>query len=267
MMRAAVVVVCLGSAGVIAVYTHYSRSDGGEPVYTVPARGPDPAPASAPPAPTAATRPVDPTDRAALARALQRELKRVGCYHGEITGVWTTSSRMAMKTFNERVNATLPVDTPDPVLLSLVQGHRDRACSAVCPAGQAAVESGACVPAAVAAKAGKTPPDTKSEAEKTADVLPAAGTSAAVAGAAAAVALAAPGNADPSRTDPSRTDPKGPAPKASAPSAARPAAVGPGGPMPPDGMVRESRSRRTAEAPSPRPPKVVRDFLKALGFQ
>jgi len=259
MMRAIVVIVCLASAGLIAVYTHYSR-DSGE-VYTVPARAAEPAPAA--PAPAVATTPIDPADRAALARALQRELKRVGCYSGEITGVWTTSSRMAMKTFNERVNASLPVDNPDPVLLSLVQGQRDRACSQGCLPGQTAAEGGACVPAAVAAKAGRTPPEARLETDRTGDAPPAAAT--AVAGTAAAVALASPGAA--------KTDPRGPEPETNAvrPGTPRPAAGGSGvqsgpdgGPVPPDGMARERKPRRSAEAP--RPPKVVRDVLKALGF-
>ena len=42
---------------------------------------------------------------------------------GEISGVWTTSSRMAMKAFTDRVNASLPIDAPDYILLSLVQRH------------------------------------------------------------------------------------------------------------------------------------------------
>lgn len=279
MLRAIVVVVCLASAGVIAAYTHYSRGD--EPVYTVPVRAPDPPPALS--APAADARPIDPTDRAALARALQRELRRVGCYTGEITGVWTTSSRMAMRTFTERVNATLPVDNPDPVLLSLVQGHRDRACSAACPAGQTVTEGGACVPAGVAAKAGRTPPETRpearpetrsetrSETERTGDASP--GTAAVVAGTAAAVALAAPGAA---KTDAKAWEPET---KAATPAAPRPAAGGPGvptgpggpggqsaGPAPADGLARDRRPRRTADAPPQRPPKIVRDVLKALGF-
>jgi hypothetical protein len=275
MLRPVVAVVCLVSAGVIAIYTHYSRGSG-EPVYTVTARAPDPVPA-APSTPPTAYRPIDPTDHAALARALQRELKRVGCYQGEITGAWTTSSRMAMKTFNERVNATLPVDNPDPVLLSLVQGHRDRACGAACPAGQTAVEGGACLPSAVAAKAVKTAPEVRPEADKPGDALPAAG--AAAAGTAAAVALAATGKTDPGKTDPGKTDAKRPSPEAKTPpGAARPAAAGgpgalsaptapTGGPVPPEGMARDGKPRRTAEAPPPRPPKIVRDFLKALGFK
>jgi hypothetical protein len=262
MMRALVAVACLASAGVVAVYTHYSSGNTGEQVYTVPARAPGRSPASAapappapaPPAPAAAARPIDPTDHAALARALQRELKRVGCYQGEITGMWATSSRMAMKTFNERVNATLPVDNPDPVLLSLVQGHRDRACGTACPAGQTQAEGGACLPNAMAAKAAKTVHETKSGAEGAGDVTPAA----AAAGTAAAVALAAPG----------KTDPKLPAPQSKTPvqGAARPATSGAGGPAPPEGLVRENRPRRSAEGPAARPPKVVRDVLKALGF-
>ncbi len=258
MMRAVVAVVCLVSAGAIAVYTRYSSGDAGEPVYTVPVRAPDPAPA--PPAPALAAKPVDPTDRAALARALQRELKRVGCYHGEITGVWTTSSRMAMRTFTERVNAALPVDTPDPVLLSLVQGHRDRACSAACPPGQTPTEAGACLPAAVAAKAGRMLPDVRPEAEKSADAPPTAGIAAAAAGTAAGLALAAPG--------PARTDPKGPAPEPKAAAPAPGSSLGSAsGPVPPEGMARDRRPRRSAEAPPPRPPKVVRDVLRALGFK
>ena len=54
-----------------------------------------------------------PGDRSQLARALQRELLRVGCYDREINGIWTTSSRMAMQKFLERVNAALPFDEPD----------------------------------------------------------------------------------------------------------------------------------------------------------
>ena len=46
-----------------------------------------------------------PTDRASLARDLQSELRRVGCYSGELNGIWTPATRKAMKAFTERVNA------------------------------------------------------------------------------------------------------------------------------------------------------------------
>ena len=38
-----------------------------------------------------------PRDRDAIGRELQKELKRVGCYDGELNGAWTTSTSQAMK--------------------------------------------------------------------------------------------------------------------------------------------------------------------------
>jgi hypothetical protein len=89
-----------------------------------------------------------------LARDLQRELRRVGCYGGEINGTWTRSTKAAMVDFMDRVNATLPVDTPDYILLTLVQNHREIACGAECPSGQVS-DGGRCVPRAVVAQASK----------------------------------------------------------------------------------------------------------------
>ena len=69
-----------------------------------------------------------PADRT-LIRDLQRELKRVGCYEGEIDGVWTRSTRDAMERFTELANAKLPTHEPDIILLSLVRGYaRDTGC-------------------------------------------------------------------------------------------------------------------------------------------
>jgi peptidoglycan hydrolase-like protein with peptidoglycan-binding domain len=94
-----------------------------------------------------------PPDRGTLARELQQELRRVGCYDGEINGAWTPRTRKAMKAFTDRVNATLPIDEPDYILLSLVQGHQERACGKPCPAGQALAEdSSRCLPKAIIAQ-------------------------------------------------------------------------------------------------------------------
>ena len=102
------------------------------------------------------SKPGDDQARAQLARDLQSELKRVGCYGGEITGNWTPSTRRAMSAFMERVNASLPIDEPDYILLTLVQGHSAQACGAGCPAGQGAGDDGRCVPQAIlAARAAK----------------------------------------------------------------------------------------------------------------
>ena len=118
---------------------------------------PVPAPASAPEIATLAPRTALgarqlaslPSDRGSVARDLQRELTRVGCYDGEIHGVWTPAARRAMKAFTDRVNATLPTDEPDYILLSMVQAARDKVCGAGCPAGQGFAEGGRCVPNAI----------------------------------------------------------------------------------------------------------------------
>jgi hypothetical protein len=69
-----------------------------------------------------------PRDMASLTREIQRELKRVGCYDGDLNGKWNAQSRSAMKTFTDYVNAKLPVERPDYILLRLVQGHKGKAC-------------------------------------------------------------------------------------------------------------------------------------------
>ena len=71
----------------------------------------------------------NPADRAGLARELQKELKRVGCYDGDLNGAWTAATRQAMRRFTERVNAKLPLEHPDLILLKLVQSHPANVCS------------------------------------------------------------------------------------------------------------------------------------------
>lgn len=100
-------------------------------------------------------KPGDADARSHLASDLQRELKRVGCYGGEITGAWTQSTKRAMSDFMERVNATLPVEEPDYILLTLVQGHAALACGADCPAGEMRSDTGRCLPSAVVAQANR----------------------------------------------------------------------------------------------------------------
>ena len=96
-----------------------------------------------------------PRDRDAIGRELQKELKRVGCYEGELNGAWTPLTRQAMKAFTDRVNATLPTDEPDSILLTLVQAYQDKVCGKPCPAGQGLSDAGRCVPTAILARAAK----------------------------------------------------------------------------------------------------------------
>jgi len=102
------------------------------------------------------TSPTTPMSAAALARELQRELRRVGCYDGELNGRWTHTTRTSMKTFTNRVNAILPLDEPDPILLAMVQGYADRVCGVACPAKEQLADDGRCVPSMILARSAKT---------------------------------------------------------------------------------------------------------------
>ena len=61
-----------------------------------------------------------------------------------ILGKKTSATQRAMRTFTERVNATLPVEEPDYILLTLLQGQTGLACGKTCPAGQVTVGDGRC---------------------------------------------------------------------------------------------------------------------------
>jgi hypothetical protein len=134
---------------------------------------------------------VIPRDRDSLARELQKELRRVGCYEGELNGVWTPATRRAMKIFTDRVNATLPVDEPDAVLFAMVQSQQERVCGKPCPVDQGLSEDGRCLPNAILAKAARRPPLTVAQLPK-ADPAPVARRGTTVAGWSARVAAAAP---------------------------------------------------------------------------
>jgi peptidoglycan hydrolase-like protein with peptidoglycan-binding domain len=98
-------------------------------------------------------------DRLSLAQDLQGELQRVGCYIGAVDGVWTPLSQKAMKAFMERVNARLPVDQPDYVLLALVRGRQGKVCTTACPPDQTLTADNRCLPDAVLARAHKPAPE------------------------------------------------------------------------------------------------------------
>ena len=95
-----------------------------------------------------ASRPVGPNDSFSITRDAQRELQRLGCYDGEINGNWSQSSRAAAERFLDRVNAKLPTDEADDVLLALLQGQKGFVCSQ-CPPGQMLDPRGRCTPTAL----------------------------------------------------------------------------------------------------------------------
>lgn len=95
-------------------------------------------------------KPTDLESRRALTRSIQGELRRVGCYGGDVDGSWSAATQRAMIAFNERVNASLPTHEPDFILLTLLQGQPAAICSKGCPTGQLAAADGRCVPRSVA---------------------------------------------------------------------------------------------------------------------
>ncbi len=111
--------------------------------------------------------------RATLTRDIQRELKRVGCYEGNVDGSWSSETRQAMKQFIDRVNASLPVDDADHVLKTLVQGHPGNACGKSCPSGQAISGDGKCVPTAIIAVPKRMPAPVPATREAAAQTPPA----------------------------------------------------------------------------------------------
>ena len=91
------------------------------------------------------------------AKALQKELKRVGCYSGDVNGDWNPMSRKALSAFLQRLNAVLPTEEPDIILLTLVQGQTKAVCTTGCKAGQSMTDGGRCVPGAVPAQEASKP--------------------------------------------------------------------------------------------------------------
>ena len=121
--------------------------------------------------------PNDPEARYKLVLEIQQQLRRVGCYWGRTDGSWGVGTKDALKEFTDRVNATLPLDEPDYVQLTLIQSHgekvvRRRARRAI------AFASGRCVGLPITAQA--KPPSTQQVAStQQKEVLPWRATSAA----------------------------------------------------------------------------------------
>ncbi|HJZ30220.1 MAG TPA: hypothetical protein VKF35_03900 [Hyphomicrobiaceae bacterium] len=257
MHKALVVLPILGWLGVGAVLHHARwwpspKPDQGVVVF-VPPRLAAPAPVTA-----AAPRV---SDRAGLARELHKELKRVGCYGGDVNGPWSSASRQAMRRFTDRVNAKLPVDEPDPILLRLVAGQTQTVCSP-CPPAQQDARSLCSEPSAtvdVASKPAKSLPETRSEEVSGGTATPL------VIGAASTAAAAT--TLPPPRPEP----PPVSARPTSAPPLAdedRPPPRSPpqAGPVPPVGVYEgRQRPRRAAEPPPVTVQKLIRKVERALG--
>ena len=91
---------------------------------------------------------VVPLSQFAIAREAQKEMRRLGCYEGESSGIWTPSSRLAAQRFVDLVNAKLPADKPDEILLALLRDQSGAICGQ-CQRGEARDPSGRCMPTAL----------------------------------------------------------------------------------------------------------------------
>jgi hypothetical protein len=256
--KALVIVPILGWLGVGALLHQTrdwptSKPDAGV-VVVVPPRPAAAAPATQPPAalPRAA-------DRTHLTRELHKELKRVGCYDGEISGVWSSASRQAMRRFTVAVNAKLPIEEPDIVLLRLAQGQGQRVCA--CPTGPGESKP-SCATSPGPAEAGKT----GAGEARIIEAASAQRSTPLIVGAAATTAVAATALARPEPGSSSARLATAPVASEEESRAARTAR--PSGPTPP-ADVYPTRRRHTARRADSRPPAVVqslvRDMQRALG--
>jgi hypothetical protein len=81
-----------------------------------------------------ATNPLDPHE---LARSLQFELKRVGCFNGAVNGEFDDATRAAWHTLAKVALIKLP-DELSPDAIKAVRGIDKRVCPLVCPDGERA---------------------------------------------------------------------------------------------------------------------------------
>ena len=78
---------------------------------------------------TTSTASIDLETRSSLARDIQAELARLGCYAGPVNGDWSADTQRAASLFATEANARIPVDQPDFALFSLAKSATaDQAC-------------------------------------------------------------------------------------------------------------------------------------------
>lgn len=113
-----------------------------------------------------------PASRADLARDIQKELKRVGCYEGEVDGIWGAQSREAMARLVRNANASLPTQNPEYVLLKLVRGATSGACAKPEMASSAPAPASSVAEPAAPAALSSVRPSAAGAAETSGDARP-----------------------------------------------------------------------------------------------
>jgi uncharacterized caspase-like protein len=71
-----------------------------------------------------------------IARSLQLELKRVGCFDGAINGEFGTSTRNALRNFGKLAAVTVPADELSVETLRIIRGIDKRVCPLNCKSGE-----------------------------------------------------------------------------------------------------------------------------------
>jgi hypothetical protein len=100
-------------------------------------------------------------DPLALTRALQTELRRVGCDPGDVNGAWGDKAKAALDEFARVTKVTLPSYAPTAEALQAVRGQRGRICPLVCGLSETE-RDGKCVRSVKANRSAKKNPS-KSE--------------------------------------------------------------------------------------------------------
>ena len=103
------------------------------------AKAPEPARVAALPEVKAAV-----PDTQALPRALQAELKRVGCDPGQVDGQWGGKAKEALADFGRYAKVSIPSQEPTAAALEAVMSRKDQVCPLECGQGKAEVK-GKCV--------------------------------------------------------------------------------------------------------------------------
>ena len=117
----------------------------------------------------AAVSPADKPEQPAvdLPRALQAELRRVGCNTGTVDGNWNAASQKALDLFNKHAGMKLDVKTASADALDAVKGKTSRVCPLICDtaSGRMAIAASRS-PAARVIKSATTTPARRSRSKK-----------------------------------------------------------------------------------------------------
>ncbi|MEH2487332.1 caspase family protein [Bradyrhizobium sp. AZCC 2230] len=88
------------------------------------------------PQPSAPTPPPTPPSKAELAKSVQAELRRVGCFSGPADGDWDPASRRSLELFNKNAGTTLDAKAASTEALDAIKLKSARVCPLVCGSGQ-----------------------------------------------------------------------------------------------------------------------------------